>query len=146
MSSPYCRPVPVPLMLFHVVHLPLPTSEQCSVCSGIFCGAVKVICTRLSMLTLARCMQGTAKLDVWSEVVAPFHLMPRGVLEGSGSAVMAGLVRSLLPPFLQRYAQPLASIRVGDKRTPCCTHNYMTCTAAGWALTTSAGPQILSTG
>ena len=94
----------------------------------------------------ARCVQGTAKLDVWSEVVAPFHLMPRGVLEGSGSAVMAGLVRSLLPPFLQRYAQPLDSMLVADRRSACCTENYVTCTAVGWALTMSAGRQILSTG
>ena len=66
------------------------------------------------LLTLAHRVQGTAKLDVWSEVVAPFHLMPRGVLEASGSAVMAGLVRSLLPPFLQRYARPLDSTHDDD--------------------------------
>lgn len=46
--------------------------------------------------------QAHAKLEVSSEVIAPFNLMPRGVLESAGSAVMAALLRSLLPLFLRK--------------------------------------------
>ena len=47
-------------------------------------------------------VQGDARLDVWSEVVQPFHLMPRFALEGTSNAVMGALVGSLLPRFMDR--------------------------------------------
>lgn len=47
-------------------------------------------------------MQGDAELDVWSEVVQPFHLMPRFMLEGSSNAVMGALLSNLLPRFMDR--------------------------------------------
>ena len=47
-------------------------------------------------------MQGEAELQVWSEVIGPFNLIPRGVLEGTGSAVMGALLRSLLPLFMRK--------------------------------------------
>jgi hypothetical protein len=47
-------------------------------------------------------VQGDARLDVWSEVVQPFHLMPRFALEGTSNAVMDALVGSLLPRFMDR--------------------------------------------
>ncbi len=49
-------------------------------------------------------MQGDARLDVWSEVVQPFHLMPRFMLEGTSNAVMGALVSGLLPRFMDRSA------------------------------------------
>lgn len=45
---------------------------------------------------------GNAQLDVWSEVIPPFHLMPREVLVATCNAVMSGLVNSLLPLFLRK--------------------------------------------
>ncbi|DBA67138.1 TPA: hypothetical protein ACH3X2_001461 [Trebouxia sp. C0005] len=47
-------------------------------------------------------IQGDARLDVWSEVVQPFHLMPRFALEGTSNAVMGALVGNLLPRFMDR--------------------------------------------
>ena len=47
-------------------------------------------------------VQGDARLDVWSEVVQPFHLMPRFALEGTSNAVMGALVGGLLPRFMDR--------------------------------------------
>lgn len=47
-------------------------------------------------------IQGDARLDVWSEVVQPFHLMPRFMLEGTSNAVMGALVGGLLPRFMDR--------------------------------------------
>jgi hypothetical protein len=49
-------------------------------------------------------ISGEATLDVWSEVLSPFNLMPRGVMEGTVSAVMRGLVGSLLPLFMRQLA------------------------------------------
>lgn len=53
-------------------------------------------------------MQGDVKLDVWSEVIQPFNLMPRFALEGTSNAVMNALVTSLLPKFMERYITSLA--------------------------------------
>ncbi len=39
-----------------------------------------------------------------AQVVPPFHLMPREVLEGSCNAVLRALVNSLLPLFLRQLA------------------------------------------
>lgn len=47
-------------------------------------------------------IQGDVKLDVWSEVIQPFNLMPRFVLEGTSNAVMNALVTGLLPKFMDR--------------------------------------------
>ena len=47
-------------------------------------------------------LQGDAQLDVWSEVVPPFHLMPRFMLESTSNAVMGALVSNLLPRFMER--------------------------------------------
>lgn len=47
-------------------------------------------------------MTGNTKLDVWSEVVPPFQLMPRFMLEGTSNAVMGALVSNLLPRFMER--------------------------------------------
>lgn len=49
-------------------------------------------------------MQAVSELTVWSEVVPPFTLMPREALEAAGNAVMAGVMRTLLPLFLRRRA------------------------------------------
>jgi hypothetical protein len=48
------------------------------------------------------------QMDVWSEVIPPFNLMPREVLQGGCNAVMSGLVQSLLPMFVKRLAQDYA--------------------------------------
>lgn len=53
-------------------------------------------------------MQGDVKLDVWSEVIQPFNLMPRFALEGTSNAVMNALVTGLLPKFMERYKTFLA--------------------------------------
>ncbi|KAL3139843.1 hypothetical protein ABBQ38_004141 [Trebouxia sp. C0009 RCD-2024] len=47
-------------------------------------------------------IQGDLKLDVWSEVIQPFNLMPRFALEGTSNAVMNALVTGLLPKFMDR--------------------------------------------
>ena len=47
-------------------------------------------------------LQGESELQVYSEVIGPFNLMPRAVLQGGGSAVMSALVRTLLPLFMRR--------------------------------------------
>ena len=48
------------------------------------------------------CLQADLSLEVWSEVIGPFDLLPRGVLEGTGSAVISSLVNGLLPVFMRR--------------------------------------------
>lgn len=45
---------------------------------------------------------GEAQVDVWCEVMPPFHLMSRRALEGSCNAVLRGLVGSLLPLFVRQ--------------------------------------------
>ncbi len=47
---------------------------------------------------------GDAKLDVWSETLPPFNLMPRSMMESTCNAVMRGLVSSLLPLFMRQLA------------------------------------------
>lgn len=47
---------------------------------------------------------GDAKLDVWSETLPPFNLMPRAMMESTCNAVMRGLVSSLLPLFMRQLA------------------------------------------
>lgn len=47
---------------------------------------------------------GTGAVKVWCEVVPPFHLMPKHVLESSCNVVIAGLVNSLLPWFMRQLA------------------------------------------
>jgi hypothetical protein len=47
---------------------------------------------------------GTGSVQVWCEVVPPFHLMPREVLERSCNVVISGLVNSLLPWFMRQLA------------------------------------------
>ena len=53
-------------------------------------------------LSLLLMLQGESELQVYSEVIGPFNLMPRAVLQGGGSAVMSALVRTLLPLFMRR--------------------------------------------
>ena len=50
-------------------------------------------------------ISGRLQLDVWSEVIPPFNMMPREVLQGSCNVVMRGLVGSLLPLFVRRLAE-----------------------------------------
>lgn len=47
---------------------------------------------------------GTGQVQVWCEVVPPFHLMPKDVLERSCNVVISGLVNSLLPWFMRQLA------------------------------------------
>jgi hypothetical protein len=46
--------------------------------------------------------QGQADLEVWSEVLPPFNLMPRAALTAAGDAVMGQLMRTLLPLFVNK--------------------------------------------
>ncbi|GLC40675.1 hypothetical protein PLESTB_000033900 [Pleodorina starrii] len=50
-------------------------------------------------------IRASSQLDVWSEVVQPFHLLPREVLVGTCNGVLKGLVSSLLPLFVRLLAQ-----------------------------------------
>ena len=59
-------------------------------------------------------LQGHAQLDVWSEVVQPFNLMPRFALEGTSNAVMGALVGGLLPRFMDRSAASLCTSLAAD--------------------------------
>ncbi|KAI7843187.1 hypothetical protein COHA_003170 [Chlorella ohadii] len=45
-----------------------------------------------------------AEVQVWSEVVGPFQAIPRGILQGTGNAVMGALMNALLPIFLRKLA------------------------------------------
>ncbi|KIY96683.1 hypothetical protein MNEG_11280 [Monoraphidium neglectum] len=49
-------------------------------------------------------MVGSASIEVFCEVIPPFHLMPRSSLEAACNAVLGGLVRSLLPIFMRQLA------------------------------------------
>ena len=49
--------------------------------------------------------QGQAELEVWSEVLPPFNVMPRSALTAAGDAVMGQLMRTLLPLFMHKCAQ-----------------------------------------
>lgn len=46
-----------------------------------------------------------ADVQVWSEVVGPFQAIPRGILQGTGNAVMGALMNALLPVFLRKLAE-----------------------------------------
>eukprot|EP00195_Chlamydomonas_chlamydogama_P016167 CAMPEP_0202894648 /NCGR_PEP_ID=MMETSP1392-20130828/4006_1 /ASSEMBLY_ACC=CAM_ASM_000868 /TAXON_ID=225041 /ORGANISM="Chlamydomonas chlamydogama, Strain SAG 11-48b" /LENGTH=274 /DNA_ID=CAMNT_0049579399 /DNA_START=174 /DNA_END=998 /DNA_ORIENTATION=+ len=48
---------------------------------------------------------GNAQLDVWSEVIPPFNLMPRELLQSSCNVVMRGLVSTLLPLFVRKLGE-----------------------------------------
>ncbi len=48
-------------------------------------------------------LQANLSLEVWSEVISPFDLLPRGMLQGTGSAVISSLVNGLLPVFMRRF-------------------------------------------
>ncbi|GIL79803.1 hypothetical protein Vretimale_12422 [Volvox reticuliferus] len=50
-------------------------------------------------------IRASSKLDVWSEVVPPFHLLPRDVLVATCNGVLRGLMSSLLPLFVRMLAQ-----------------------------------------
>lgn len=47
---------------------------------------------------------GRLSVEVWAEVVPPFHLLPRGVVEGTCNAVMGAAIKALLPLFMSRWA------------------------------------------
>ena len=49
-------------------------------------------------------VRGKIDLDVFTEVLGPFQIIPRSVLEAGGDAVMRTLVGQLLPTFLRRSA------------------------------------------
>ncbi|GAB4821541.1 hypothetical protein N2152v2_008587 [Parachlorella kessleri] len=50
-------------------------------------------------------IDGDLTVEVWSEVVAPFDLLPRPFLEASCNAVVGGLVGALLPLFMRRLGE-----------------------------------------
>ncbi|GFR48847.1 hypothetical protein Agub_g10801, partial [Astrephomene gubernaculifera] len=50
-------------------------------------------------------IRASSQLEVWSEVVSPFHLLPREVLAATCNGVLRGLVASLLPLFVRMLAQ-----------------------------------------
>ncbi len=47
-------------------------------------------------------IQANLQMDVWCEVIPPFNMMPREVLQGSCNVVMKALVSSLLPMFVDK--------------------------------------------
>ena len=53
-------------------------------------------------------IQADGALDVWCEVVPPFGVLPRPVLEGACNAVMRTLLDSLLPMFVEQLAADYA--------------------------------------
>jgi hypothetical protein len=50
-------------------------------------------------------LSAQAEVQVWSEVVGPFQAIPRGILQGTGNAVMGALMNALLPIFLRKLAE-----------------------------------------
>ncbi|KAJ9529920.1 hypothetical protein QJQ45_022332 [Haematococcus lacustris] len=49
-------------------------------------------------------IQGNSQLDVWCEVVPPFHHMPRSALVAACNTVLRALVGTLLPLFMRQLA------------------------------------------
>ncbi|KAG2501544.1 hypothetical protein HYH03_000051 [Edaphochlamys debaryana] len=49
-------------------------------------------------------IRATSAIDVWSEVIPPFHLLPRDVLVGTCNGILNGLMGSLLPLFIRMLA------------------------------------------
>ena len=47
---------------------------------------------------------GNLQLEIFSEVIPPFHVLPRKVLESTCNTVLKGLMKSLLPLFMRRLA------------------------------------------
>ena len=47
---------------------------------------------------------GNLELEVLTEVIPPFQLLPRSVLEGTCNTVLRGLMKTLLPRFMRRLA------------------------------------------
>lgn len=43
-----------------------------------------------------------AEVQVWSEVVGPFKIIPRALLEATGNTVLNALMKTLLPVFLRK--------------------------------------------
>ena len=64
----------------------------------------RAMCDTWLPLCQAAEVQGHIELDVYSEVLGPFRIIPRGVLEAGGNTVMSALVNNLLPVFLRRCA------------------------------------------
>ena len=50
-------------------------------------------------------IRAKSKVDVWSEVIPPFNLMPRDVLIATCNTVMRGLMNSLLPMFVRQLGE-----------------------------------------
>lgn len=81
-----------------VAGLTLGTSEVLAPAAASYLKTAETSACKMSITHL----QGDVKLDVWSEVIQPFNLMPRFVLEGTSNAVMNALVTGLLPKFMDR--------------------------------------------
>jgi Protein of unknown function (DUF1997) len=47
---------------------------------------------------------GDLELEVFTEVIPPFQMLPRSVLEGTCNAVLRSLMKTLLPKFMQKLA------------------------------------------
>eukprot|EP00884_Botryococcus_braunii_P019690 jgi/Botrbrau1/6404/Bobra.49_1s0021.1 len=47
-------------------------------------------------------IHGDSKLEVWVEVLGPFRIFPREFLQATANAVLAGLMRTLLPIFTRK--------------------------------------------
>lgn len=68
-------------------------------------------------------------MNVYSEVVPPFNLMPRQLLEAGGNTVMQALVNNMLPMFMQRCATIHWSLPLLRKD---CRHAVDTTLQAPW--------------
>ncbi len=74
-----------------------PAAVACTLYAG------HAVCESCAPFSAAE-VQGHIDLDVYSEVLGPFKIIPRGVLEAGGNTVMGALVNNLLPVFLRRCA------------------------------------------
>ena len=78
--------------------------EQGPICNELYVCFVAGLkpCTEPCAGTAGQ-VQGKIDLDVFTEVLGPFQIIPRSVLEAGGDAVMRTLVGQLLPIFLRRF-------------------------------------------
>ena len=50
-------------------------------------------------------IEARTRMEVWSDIVAPFSALPKRTLEGSCNAVLRPVVRTLLRTFVQQLGQ-----------------------------------------
>lgn len=61
--------------------------------------------TTLEYLEDSRTLQATADLQVWTEVISPFNILPRAVIVGTSNTVVQTLMNAMLGIFVSKVAK-----------------------------------------